>query len=297
MHSSEGLTGIVACTSKLEPHAFTAKLKFDIGILMNTLPKNFKLQHPFPKSHPYPRKGLEMIREIKSAFEFEGLQLSLYVPLTRPKATLPSLDSGGSLVHLSPRRSKTTMTAHNLYTRSHTIDFTNTEHSATTKFWNIDYDVIEKIIASHVRHQSSYRIIQEAFKLYSVLIHTGNSPLPALNERTKRALGLWLYKQKGQDMKDFHDAFKALLEIAGSCFAKGFCPSFCQPSSNTMDQKDNNQPSGYHSDAESDREYTEDDDTDEENDEDDDSKNPIQKLLKIIEMNQVAKAVEFIQIY
>lgn len=232
-----------------------------------------------------------MIKGIRDGFEYGDLQVCLHVPLVR-KTLLPELQSA-SLTQLG-KRSKTSLTTlDELGPRSQTTigfnrKFTTIENKS---LWTIDYDSIECIIYSHVKQQPSYRPIQEAFKLYNVLVKCGKAKLPQLNERTKTALGLWLFKQSGgKEFSDFIDAFTALLQLTSGCFDHGFCPSFCQPSVNTMSIEDKKEDTKQRL-AEDETEHDEDDDAEAE------QSNSLAELYTLIHDNDVANTALFIGIY
>lgn len=105
---------------------------------------------------------------------------------------------------------------------------------------------MERSMIANLKTQPGYHVLKDVFSLYNILTLYGKKVLPPLNEKTKQALFLWLFKEiskkggSGGDMS-FIVVLQLMLNFVKGCFSYKYCPSFTQPHINTMVTVDTNQ--------------------------------------------------------
>ena len=148
LHSKEGLTAVIVCTSKADRETFTAKVHFDIGVEIQELPKYYKIPHPYPKYiRAVAQKGRELVRDIKMGFENGEHSICLTYAMVK-------ITKGVTLPDLGPR-SKTMISGLNVSTVNPDLDygllssslnnFSDEKNGRDSCLWKIDYTELEKV--------------------------------------------------------------------------------------------------------------------------------------------------------
>ena len=203
---------------------------------MDCLPRKHQLQHPYPHTPAYERKGREMLKDLSAAFQDGKESLLLRSDLypssavlekakKRKKSTEPQLAVAKK--HL--KRLEREKTA--IYGKRR-ID--------SKKVWLMDFSKIESTVQQGLaKSEKAFRRIEMTFKLYNNLTKLPSLSVPPLNSTTQVALSLWLFKNSsGSGANDeLQTHFKALLHLVQGCVKGNFCPSFFMPSYNTMAPK------------------------------------------------------------
>ena len=221
VHSKEGFFVIFSCLPDTSDKSkvITIKLEVQLCIDVEELPPYFQIPHPFPNKPPFKKKGQALVRYLKESFEIGDMCIKLFSPLAKV-VKLPAIQA--SSVYKSRSQKMLERAQSEVFGK-------NKPAEEDMKTWRIDFENLERVIYKEVEKEDQFSKVHRAFELYQTLAQCGNKVLPPLNQRTRNALSLWLFKQTADSSSSVFETFKYALAVVDGCLVSKFCPAFIQP--------------------------------------------------------------------